>query len=861
MSGNLSPVVSVLVGGLKIAAKAAVQRFGRRRRADGLSRGARLMRSLAFVAAALLGISGILGSRLATGAKVPTRRIDPSWSLAADVRHDTSRPLRELVGVPPTSGRAAATPPAESALAEPANPGTGLAVAQNFPGFAAPGGPIPNIPASDTSGAVGPNHYVQTVNFAVTIYDKNGNIVQGPFSTSSWWNGFSFAPCAGGLSDEVVLYDHAAQRWFVSKFARQPNADGTTFTWYQCFAISQTSDPTGPFYRYAFFIDPIEFNDYPKFGIWPDAYYMTADRDKIFPGKGVFVAAFERNKMLNGQAAQSLVAKIDNGGARAGMLPADWDGETPPPAGSPNYFVRTLDPNIGWLLSAVQVWAFQVDWGSGTGSFALEDSLTPDPFNSNLCGLNPSCVPQPGTSVGLDPQAGGRPMFRLAYRNFGDHEALTFNQAVDAGDFPNHSGIRWYELRKSGANPWSIYQQNTFAPDGDHRWMGTMAMDRAGNAALGYNVSSGSVFPSIRIAGRLVGDPLGSMSEEFTLQAGSGSETGTTQWADYSQMALDPADDCTFWYTGTYQPVTSNQYTWATKIGAFRFPDCVADLAVTKSRSPSGLVEAGTNVTYTITVTNNGPNGAGNVTLTDAVPAATGLVSLSQPPGWSCTAPAVGSSGSISCTETIMANGESATLTVVATINCDVPNDTVIANTASASAATPPDNSGGNNAQTVSLTVSNPVPVVNASVTLSLLPQNNHDLVNVGLAATATDGACTAPTTFVVQVFGDEDDLTSPPNFSPDAKDLGVGTLRLREERDSHGDGRVYLVIVTATDTAGGTGFGTVTVVVPKSSSPADIASVNAQAAAAKAYADSHNGAAPPGYFVIGDGPVIGPKQ
>jgi len=189
----------------------------------------------------------------------------------------------------------------------------------------------------------------------------------------------------------------------------------------------------------------------------------------------------------------------------------------------------------------------------------------------------------------------------------------------------------------------------------------------------------------------------------------------------------------------------------------------------------------------------------------------------------------------------------------------------VISNSAGVIAETPPDNNHSNDSQSVSFTVFNPVPVVSASVGLSLLPQNDHNLVNVGLAATATDDACPAPSSFVVQVFGNEDDQTptdrSGTVFSPDAKDIAVATLRLRQERVDSGDGRVYLVVVKATDTAGGTGFATITVVVPKSSSTANIASVNTQAAVAKAFADSHQGAPPAGYFVIGDGPIIGSKQ
>jgi hypothetical protein len=248
--------------------------------------------------------------------------------------------------------------------------------------------------------------------------------------------------------------------------------------------------------------------------------------------------------------------------------------------------------------------------------------------------------------------------------------------------------------------------------------------------------------------------------------------------------------------------------------------------------------------------------------LTDAVPADSSFVSLAAPLGWNCSEPVAGSSGTITCKKSIVANDESAQFTVVATISCSAPNATAISNTAGVSAFTPPDSDAGNNAQAVSLTVSNPVPVVKASVALSLLPQNNHDMVDVGLAATATDGHCPGPTNFLVQVYSDEDDLApNGPKFSPDAKDIGVATLRLRQERDGRGDGRVYLIIVKATDTAGGTGFATVTVAVPKSSSAADIDAVNVQAAVAKAFTDGNNGAAPPNYFVIGDGPAIGPKQ
>jgi uncharacterized repeat protein (TIGR01451 family) len=785
-------------------------------------------------------------------------------SAISETGHDTSPTLQSLAG-------GVSNPQLCPKLSQ--QLGTGLSIDQNFCGYITSPTVIPpdnkSPLASDTSGAVGPNHYFQTVNYVATIFDKSGNVVLGPFSTTAFWSGFGYISdrCAGGFSDVVVMYDHSADRWFLSKFASLPQSDGTT-SWYQCFAVSTTADPTGQYYRYVFLIDPVDWNDYPKFGIWPDGYYMTAnnrgDSSNPLPPVGHFVVAFERSKMLAGQAAREIIFKIDNGGLRAGILPADWDGKMMPPAGSPNYLARSLDPNMGWPFSAVEVWTVQVDWAGANGVLTLQEFLLADPFNSKLCSSQ-NCIPQPGTAQGLDPLAFGQPMFRLAYRNVGDHEALAFTQTVDAGDFPNHSGIHWYELRKSLGGPWSIYQQSTFAPDSDHRWMGSIAMDREGNMAMGYNVSSSSVYPGIRIAGRLAGDTPGAMTEEAILQAGIGSETGFVFFADYSQTTVDPLDDCTFWYTGTYQPLsTTNERSWATKIGSFRFPSCAADLAVTKTRSPSGVIDAGTNVTYKITLTNNGPADAGNVTLNDAVPAGTVLALFSSPSDWACERPLYGGSGPITCTKTIVAAGESVEFTVVVTAKCSTPNGTVITNTASASEATPVDNDSSNDSQQVSFTMNNPVPVVTASLAVKLLPQNNHDLVNVGLAASVTDGPyCPAPAA-IVHVYGDENDETpTAPNevFSPDAKDITIESLRVRQERVNGGDGRVYLVVVSATDQAGGTGFAANTVGVPKSSSEGNIASVLAQAAAAKAFADANSGMPPAGYFVIGDGPVVGPKQ
>jgi uncharacterized repeat protein (TIGR01451 family) len=788
---------------------------------------------------------------------------DPSGSslLPAfrDAVHDTSSPLREMVP-------ASAIPlqsPADQGVDTSARSTANLAlqglnsqsIVQSFDGIVTTLGSTSTW-ASDANADVGHDYVMEAVNFSAAIYTKTGSLVMGPFPTSSFWSGFS-APCGGTWSDVIVLYDQAADRWLVSRFARQNNT--SPLNWYQCFAISQTSDPTGKYYRYAFLIDTEEFNDYPKFGIWPDGYYMTADRDKIFPGTGNFVGAFERAQMLQGLPAQAIVKKLDNNGNRAGMLPADWDGDTPPPAGSPGWFVKTIDDNTGWPADGLEIWQLAVDWTNGTGVLSLQTTLMPDAFHSAVCDLDQNCITQPDTMNGLDPLAGGRPMYRLAYRNFGGHEAMVFNHTVESVE--DQAAVRWYELRKDGGNPWSIFQQQTLSPDDDHRWIGSMAMDRFGDAALVYNVSGETVYPSIRLASRQPGDPLDTMDEQMTLMAGSGSQTGFVFWADYSSLTLDPDDDCTFWSAATYQPTTTVNQGWATRISAFRFPDCTADLAIAKAAAPAGAIVAGTDVTWDLDVTDNGPAGAGNVSVADDVPAGTAFVSISAA-DWACTTPSPGGSGAIDCDRDSLGASVSSAIEVVANVDCSIPDGTPIMNTATVDADTPDDPDLTNNEASATFTVDNPVPIVTASVEVSQLKPGNHNLVDVGLEATATDGPCLEPP-LVVTVYSDEDDVVpgSGGRFSPDAADVAPGTLRLRAERMGTSNGRVYLIVVSATDDAGGTGFATLTVTVPKSAAKAWVQAVDSEAAVAKAYADANAGAPPPGYVPVGDGPVIGPKQ
>jgi hypothetical protein len=424
----------------------------------------------------------------------------------------------------------------------------------NFEGIPATGFVPP-----DTVGDVGPNHYIQAVNVQFAIYDKAGTLLVGPSNINSLWVAASTNDACqfNNHGDPVVQYDHLADRWLISQFAI-PGPDV-----HECIAISRTADPvTGGWFLYDFTMSA--FPDYPKIGVWPDAYYMGTNAG--YPTGHAW--AFDRANMLNGNPA----SVIGFFGFGTFMLPSDLEGPSPPP-GTPNTFLRFVDGTEFGGADRLEMREFHVDFANpALSSFtALPDLLTA-PFDSNLCGFffRVPCIPQPGTSQLLDVLR-GEPMYRLQYRNFGTHESLLVNHDIDVNG-ADLAGIRWYELRKVGGGPWSIFQQGDYSPDGTHRWMGSIAMDKNGNMALGYSISSTTTFPSIKYTGREPSEPLGTMPQgEFTIVDGGGSQSFSERWGDYSSMNVDPTDDCTFWYTTMYFPTSAN---WQTQIASFKFTNC-----------------------------------------------------------------------------------------------------------------------------------------------------------------------------------------------------------------------------------------------------------------------------------------------
>ncbi len=424
-----------------------------------------------------------------------------------------------------------------------------------------------SVNPADPSADVGPNHFITLINSAagtsVTIYNKAGAILSGPFTLASTLGGTG--NCASGLGDPVVLHDHLADRWLLSEFSATANT--------LCVYISQTADPVaGGWYRYAF--NTPDFPDYPKYAVWPDAYYVSTNENS--PA----VYALDRTKMLAGLAAtsQRFTAPPIAGFGFQALTPPDLDGPAPP-AGAPAPFMRHRDDEAhnppGTANDYLEVWDFHVDWVTPANStFTGPTNIAVTDFSSDLCGFFTfSCIPMPGTGTRLDPLREVI-MFRLAYRNFGTHRALIGNLVTNLTPPPPtgnlRAGVRWFELHKRGSGPWTLFQEGTYSPDTNHRWMGGSAMDQDRNFAVAYSISSSSVNPGLRYAGRLWNDTLGTLPQGEATIVNGATANGSNRWGDYFQMGVDPSDNCTFWFYGAYSPTSQ----WRTRFATFKFDSC-----------------------------------------------------------------------------------------------------------------------------------------------------------------------------------------------------------------------------------------------------------------------------------------------
>jgi MYXO-CTERM domain-containing protein len=506
----------------------------------------------------------------------------------------------------------------------------------------------------DTDGAVGPSHYVQIVNIngsaGIAIWDKSGALLSGPKHTNTLWTGYSNTDGNGCATrddgDGVVLYDWLADRWLITQFSlpNQSTAAGPSF---QCVAVSQTGDPTGAYYLYDFKYS-YAINDYGKFGVWPDGYYATFNMFTTTTFAGDDFCVYDRTSMLAGLPAtqQCFLQAYPSGTPPAcpatqpfgvfAALPVSFEGTIPPPNGEPAHIVQFDYSQCGPTYNQLDLWDLHVDWttpanSTVTGPTVLTvNNFTPSCFNAQTTYQGKpfhleNCMPQGASTTTVD-GLDDRLMFRLSYRNFGAYESMLVDHSVSGGGGGTSatcsgcagSAVRWYEiqLQPGGTNP-TVAQQQTYAPaDNNWRWMASLAQDAANDIALGFSVSSkatpGVVDPSIAWTGHLNSDPLSTMGQaesvvvqgggvegdEYPAAAGS-PDQHRGRWGDYSAMAVDPADDCTFWYTDEYYN-TNGTSAWDTQIASVKFPNCRAnDFSITSSPTTQTLAH-GTTTTYTI---------------------------------------------------------------------------------------------------------------------------------------------------------------------------------------------------------------------------------------------------------------------
>jgi len=427
----------------------------------------------------------------------------------------------------------------------------------------------------DTTGDVGLTYFVQATNQSVSTVRVIDKLTGANAKTFTMQSLATSSPCNAGFCDPVVMYDRAADRWFISEL---PSSGGNV-----CVYVSKTGDPTGAWWAYTFAVES-SLPDYPKYGVWPQngnggSYIMGANAGS--GGKDIF--AFDRAKMLAGQPAtfqKFTVASLPNSGFQL-VLPSAMQGSTPPPNGEPALFLRPHDDEAQNgaatpTYDLMDIWTLTVDWATPANSVLTQlPSLHIGDYDMTLCGLGGiwNCMPQPGTTQKIDPIR--EPLhYPLQYRNFGAYQTLvgTFVEDVDGTD---HSALRWFELRKSGAGGWTVFQEGLVGGEANvHRSVGSIAMDGSGNIAMGYTRTGTTApyYPSIYYKGRLASDTLGTMPQgEYPIQDGTFSKTGNERWGDYAGIGIDPVDDCTFWFTTEY--MTSNTSV-ATKIAAFKFDQC-----------------------------------------------------------------------------------------------------------------------------------------------------------------------------------------------------------------------------------------------------------------------------------------------
>jgi hypothetical protein len=411
----------------------------------------------------------------------------------------------------------------------------------------------------DTNGSVGATQFVLITNFDYAVFDKSGNQLLAPTRIHNIWSGFGGQCGTDDGGDPIALWDKQAQRWVVEQLEYFGNPDQF------CVAVSTSNDATGTYNRYSFSFGSA-LPDYPKLSVWPDAYYLSVNNFGAGFGEP---CALDRTAMLAGTTATMICFPPNS--ANFSFMPSDLDGATAPPSGEPNHFVELGNNN-----TSLNEYEFHVDFSNpNNATFTGPNVINVPPFTLLCGGGGGACIPQPGTSNLVD-ALGDRMMYRLAYRNFGTYETMVIAHSVSPAGSGSSAvaATRWYELRSTPpGNPWTLYQTGTEANKTINIWMASFAMDKMGNIAAGASFdNSTTIDPSIGYSGRVPTDPLGTLEAPKIVAHGTGVETASNRWGDYSSMSIDPSDDCTFWYSQEY--FKSNGLDWVSHVTSFKFNSC-----------------------------------------------------------------------------------------------------------------------------------------------------------------------------------------------------------------------------------------------------------------------------------------------
>jgi hypothetical protein len=618
----------------------------------------------AFRGLAVLGLVVILTALMAVAQDSGSQGVAQSYPsfTVRESFHYTTTPLRDMVraGLQPAD-YAPGSP--DKSWAEPATGSSPLAlgILLNFDGryYDEPciRGPVGNgFPFPEPSEAVGITQYVQIAGFCGVVYDKGtGAVILGP-----WWPPFGSetfpgSDCYPEYWYITAAFDKLAQRWIFGMTGSM--TEGVNSVSAYCVAVSTTPDATGPYDVYGFLLPAVVSVDDPKLGVWPvpfsgasgGAYLVSYRSCSVFmcnTGYVPMACALDRGAMLAGSTASAQCFQLAS--TAEPPLPADVDGGTAPPAGEPGLFM-TYDSD-GSHLDLYKLTPSFPSSGTFTGPTTIAvSSFTP-------YGTGTADIPQPSETLELD-SVSDRPMYRLAYRNFGTKESLVFTHTVTGTS--GSAGVRWYEINAPNGTP-TVGQQGTFSPDAENRWLGSTAMDQFGDQVIGYSLTGTSptaVDPSLSIAGRTPSDAAGQMEPEISVVNGSyvdgtaasycdmGSGSNLACWGEHGAMQVDPVDDCTFWYTGEYMRDTS---TWDTRIAKFAFPSCMANYNYTVAVSSSSSSTVwGQSVTFTATLRPN-PGATGTVAFTENNQGVFTML---------CAAAAVNSSGVATCTTTAVTPG------------------------------------------------------------------------------------------------------------------------------------------------------------------------------------------------------------